>query len=245
MPRPGSQSRGFGTGSRKEESNGLAVVGINVMAMYDQRYRWRPDRAHYANDVREMATFSSELIRRGYPIFFFSTQYPDYDSIYDVLAALDSDVLDRVDLKVIVRTVESVAGLMDLLADANIVVATRLHGTLMASLSNKPVVGVCYYRKAEELLKGMGQELYGVRFKTFKAGDLMDRFDRLEANRYTEVVKISEKSRQYREALEQYQHLTVAEFRRDHRPAQSSAPMTSRSASQTFTSLRHHFDFGR
>jgi polysaccharide pyruvyl transferase WcaK-like protein len=88
------------------------------------------------------------------------------------------------------------------------VVATRFHGTVLSLLAEKPLLGICYYRKARELMIDMGQGAYAVDLDTFSVEDLWKRFKRLEANRAAEKEQIRKHNSAYRTALnEQYERL--------------------------------------
>jgi polysaccharide pyruvyl transferase WcaK-like protein len=194
----------FGDPTRSERP----TVAINVMANYDPRYWCEPNDDLYRQYVHKMAAFSSELLRRGYPIFFFSTQFPDYLSIDDVVSSLDEDVVRRIDREALVKQTHSVENLMDVLTSADIVVGARFHATLLALRAARPVLGVCYYRKAQELLREFGQEAYAVPFETFDPVDLMQRFSSLERARTSAVATISRAGERHRADLErQYHHI--------------------------------------
>jgi polysaccharide pyruvyl transferase WcaK-like protein len=187
----------------------LPTVGINPMPVYDDRYWCEPDSSRYWSYVRKMAAFTSDLFRQGYPVFLFSTQAADEATIEDVLASLDEDVKGRLDRSVIVKLSRSVDDLMKVLATADILVATRFHGILLALRSGKPVVGVCYYRKSQELLEEMGQGAYALPLD-FEVENLLRSFHSLEAVTDAEVEKIRQKSAEYREALSrQYERVVV------------------------------------
>lgn len=192
------------------------VVGINPMPMYDRRYWCVTDDSRYYDYVRKLSEFSAVLMREGYPVFFFATQPKDENVINDVLDMIPQDVKEKSSSAELIKQARSVDGLMEVLATADVVVATRFHGTLMALMAERPVLGICYYRKTRDLLKETGQEAYAVDLDSFQPDELLRRFRSLVANRLAEVEKIRAKNEDYRNALsEQYDrvlHLLLPPF---------------------------------
>lgn len=177
------------------------TVGINPMPVYDRRYWHAPDDDRYWEYVGRLASFASMLCRDGYDVFFFPTQARDESVIRDILKKLDEDVCDSADRNDIVRDAKSVSGLMDVYAEADIIVATRFHGVLLALRAERPVLGICYFRKTRDLLRDMGQEACAVDLETFTASDLYERLKTLETNRAEALVQIRERGETYRAEL--------------------------------------------
>ena len=84
----------------------------------------------------------------------------------------------------------SVGELLNVYASADIVVATRYHGTVLGLRSGRPVLGVCYYRKTQEVLAGMGQAAYAVDIDEIDQKDLWQKFQRLVIKRHEEEETI-------------------------------------------------------
>lgn len=186
-----------------KRTDGRPVVGINPMPVYDRRYWFLTDDGQYRNYVAKLATFSSNLLRRDYPIFLFPTQTLDNDVIQDVIDALDDDVREKWERYGTVKDCRTVSELMAVIASADIVVPTRFHGVLLSLQSGRPTLGVCYHPKTRELLAGMGQGEFAVDFERFSAEELWGRFCALEAVRYKAAQTIEEKGATYRAVLVQ------------------------------------------
>lgn len=194
--------------SSKKSGISRPVVGINPMAMYDSRYWYVHDDIKYKTYVRKLAWFSSVLLREGYPVFFFPTQPKDENVIRDVMAELDDGLADVMECSAQVRTARSVDEIMAILESADLVVATRFHGTLLSLLAGKPVLGICYYRKAVDLMYEVGQGDYVVELDHFDVDELLQKFRMLEKNADQEAEKIRRKNEEYQVALsEQYEHV--------------------------------------
>lgn len=181
------------------------VVGINPMPVYDKRFWDAPDDARYARYVGQLARFSSRLMRERYPIFFFATQSSDEAVIDDVLARLDGDLVTASGAPHRVRRSKTVAEVMHTIQSADIVVATRFHGTILALHAHRPVLGICYYRKTRDVLREMGQEAYAVDLDEIEDAELWRVFEALATNHHEEARKIERKGDEVRALLaEQY-----------------------------------------
>lgn len=177
------------------------TVGINPMPMYDSRYWCVADDRKYRDYVGRLAEIAAALQQGGYPLFFFATQPKDENVIHDVLDSLEMTSGGVVDREKLIRRSDSVSGIMRVFGSADLIIATRFHGTLLALLAERPVLGVCYYRKTRDLLREMGQEDYAVDLEDFTVADVLLRFKRLEDNRLAETEKIRRKNQEYCQAL--------------------------------------------
>jgi polysaccharide pyruvyl transferase WcaK-like protein len=184
-----------------QESKQLPIIGINPMPLYDSRYWCVHDDRKYNTYLNKLVQFSNRLLAEKYPIFFFATQEKDNNVINDLIPLLDKDNLEAMPLESLVLCSKSVDELMAIISSTDIVVATRFHGTVLSLLAEKPLLGICYYRKARELMIDMGQGDYAVDLDTFAVEDLWKRFKRLEANRAAEKEQIRKHNSAYRSAL--------------------------------------------
>lgn len=170
--------------------SGQSVVGINPMPVYDKRAWHVPDDARYARYVGQLARFASRLMRERYPVFFFATQPSDEDVIDDVMARLDGDIAATGGVPGRVRRSDTVAEVMQVIQTADVVVATRYHGTVLALHARRPVLGICYYRKTREVLQERGQEDYAIDVDKIEDAELWRIFEALNANRHREARTI-------------------------------------------------------
>lgn len=179
------------------------VVGINPMPVYDRRYWNVPDDARYSDYVGQLARFASRLMRERYPMFFFPTQSSDEVVIDDVISRLDEDVVTAGGVPV--RRIKTVVEVMQVVQSADLVVATRFHGTILALHACRPVLGICYYRKTREVLGDMGQGAYAVDLDKIEDAEFWRVFEALAANRNEEAQVIERKGEEAQALLaEQY-----------------------------------------
>ena len=178
------------------------------MPMFHGFYWCYPDEVKYQRYVEKLAAFSARLIREGYPVFFFGTQKDDEKAFHDVYGRLRAELAGSADRDQLFRRSHSVSELMATLVSADLVVATRFHATVLALLAERPVLAICYYRKARDLMREMDQAEYAIELEDFDIEDGWRRFRTLERNRIVEQEKIRRKNTAYREALDrQYEHV--------------------------------------
>jgi polysaccharide pyruvyl transferase WcaK-like protein len=185
---------------------GRAVVGINVMPIYDERY-W-PDRSpeKYRRYVREVATLVAALIADGCSVFLFGTHPNDTLVADDVLAALATEHGLRPDRPDLVRMSARVEELLEVIESADVIVATRFHGALLSLLCERPVLALCYYRKTRELMLAFDQDAeFAVTLEEFNGADAAGRVRRLLGRTEDLTAAMRPKNKDYRAALaEQY-----------------------------------------
>jgi polysaccharide pyruvyl transferase WcaK-like protein len=94
---------------------------------------------------------------------------------------------------------------MEVVRRADVVVATRFHGTVLALHAERAVLGVCYQLKAIQLLEEMDQKEYAFNLDDFRTEDLKRGFHRLAGNLEAQLEKIRQRHAEYQHALdEQY-----------------------------------------
>ena len=189
----------------------MPVVGINPMPVYDKRYWHAANAEKYQDYVTKLASFASILARKGYPLFFFSTQPKDELVIEDIQSRMDEAGGEGDGKNILVKANRSVEELIASLRSADIVIATRFHGILLSQLAGTPALAICKDSKQHELMKSMGQAAYALPFDSFDEKDLLHKFYRLRENREREVVRLHGKQEEFRHALDrQYERVLSA-----------------------------------
>jgi polysaccharide pyruvyl transferase WcaK-like protein len=178
------------------------TVGINVMAVYNEKYWFAPDRKKYRRYVGQMAEFAAFLACEGYPTFFFGNQPYDELAIDDVTEAMANSGVNRQHVPARAEPSNTVAELMETIRRADVVVATRFHATVLALHAQRAVLGVCYGRKGVELLEAMDQGEYAFDLDDFRTEDLKRVFQRLSGNLEAQLDKIRQRHGEYQRALD-------------------------------------------
>ena len=180
------------------------VVGTNPVPFFDGRYWPTPDPTLYDDYVHKFARFSEWLDKTGHAVLFFPTQVrADSLTIADIRRAMNGSGESPNFLRG--QKIQNLEDLVSEIARADLVIANRYHGILISLMMNKPVLGVAYHEKSRALLAQAGQGDYVLNIADFKAEDLIERFQALEANAPLIKQQIAERMAPLRKALdEQY-----------------------------------------
>jgi len=108
------------------------------------------DSGAYERYIALLAEFSRKLMQEGITPEFFPGQ------ISSDPAAIQ-DICDRLDARPTRPSIRTVGELMSFLSTADIVVASRFHGALLALLLRRPVIALSYERKVRQLMADCGQ----------------------------------------------------------------------------------------
>jgi polysaccharide pyruvyl transferase WcaK-like protein len=173
---------------------------VNPLPYFDPRFWAESDRAVYERYVDLLAAFAGRLLGRGYRVRLIPTQLrADPPVIADVVRALErlSSALpaDRLD-----PAVSSFEELLARLAEADVVVATRFHGVVLAQMLGKPTIGIAYRRSTTDLLADVGQGAYSIDAGALTLEGLWERLESLESDSGA-ARRIAERLGAYREAL--------------------------------------------
>jgi polysaccharide pyruvyl transferase WcaK-like protein len=178
------------------------VVGLNPFPHEDARYWPGGKRARYEGYLDTLAGFTEWLLARGYSVVLFPTQLrSDPRVIADLktrLAARGPGLPGRV----LERTVETVDDLVATISTLDLVVSGRFHGILLSFLLRKPVVGLSYQSKIDELMQRAGQDAYLLPAAGLDSRSLAERFEALESARARIAARLEEEAGRCRRALE-------------------------------------------
>jgi polysaccharide pyruvyl transferase WcaK-like protein len=156
------------------------VVGVNPIPYYDHRYWHVADAGRYAKYVDEFSKFADWAEGSGHALLFFPTQMRS-----DILTMADiHGGMKEPDSPSILPS-EKVESLQDLISEisrADVVVANRYHGILLALAMGKPVLGLIYQEKGRLLMAEVGQGEYVLEAKDLTAADMIERVRSMEAN---------------------------------------------------------------
>ena len=103
----------------------------------------------------------------------------------------------------------TVSELMETISKSDCVVATRFHATVLPLQLGIPVLGICYYRKAAELLTDVGLGDYYVNIDDFDGEGLLNKYNALSEHISSGSLKISEEHSRYIQSLDE-QYRTIA-----------------------------------
>jgi polysaccharide pyruvyl transferase WcaK-like protein len=179
------------------------VVGLNPFPYQDARYWPGGERARYEAYLDTLAGLGEALLARGHSVVLFPTQLrSDPRVIADLKARLAARGRPNLPGRLLERTVETVDDLVATLAPLDLVVSGRFHGILLAFLLGKPVVGLSYQSKIDELMRCAGQGAYVLSTTGLDTDTLIERVVALEGDRARISARLEDEARRCRLVLE-------------------------------------------
>jgi polysaccharide pyruvyl transferase WcaK-like protein len=155
------------------------TIAINPIPYFDSRYWAKADADTYNHHVRTITAFGTWLLEGGHRVVFFPTQLkadpPVIEDVRRIMAALPPDQRARL----LDRPVQDFESLLAVISSADVVVTGRYHGQVLALVSRRPVIGLAYNEKTEELFRDFGLEPFAVDIATADLPALQARFKQL------------------------------------------------------------------
>ena len=179
------------------------MVGINPLPFHDARY-WAEDGPDvYGRYVQTLASFAVHVIEAGHKVLLFPTQVvADPPVIKDLESLIRHSLPIPCDRSLMCPLVSTYDDLLSAIAQTDIVVASRFHGIIISLLMGRPVIGLSYNQKMDELMANMGLGDYVADIGRFDVPWLVSQVERLWANAEDVRCRIEARRSDYRSALE-------------------------------------------
>jgi polysaccharide pyruvyl transferase WcaK-like protein len=178
-------------------------VGVSPIA-YGDPERWPTERRGvFERYLRELEAFVAWLLSRGYEVVLFASSGSDRPVAAALLQAVTAAAPHGTEALRIRRASDDT--LSDLLAEldrVDLVVASRLHGVVLAHLLGKPVVAVSFDRKVATHMASMGQQPYCLDIHEVGSDALQETFGRLEHTATAERARLEGTVAECRRAVE-------------------------------------------
>lgn len=179
------------------------VVGINPLPFSDPQYWVGGSARNYEIYIREIANFALWLIQRGYAVLFFPTQLRvDPPVIEDIRIYMNKSSTLDIEKHIIDYPIHSFDDLTSAISMTDMIIATRFHGVVFSYLLNKPVLGIAYANKTNDLMEQMGQAEYALDILQFELKSLQERFISLESRKTAIKREIAQRILTHRQALD-------------------------------------------
>jgi len=196
----------------------MPLVGINPLPYFHSSWPVVDDstQGKYNEYVRLLSDFTAWLIRNGYRVAFFHSQIGDEFLDDDILLQLRSNHGITTDERIIRFTANTFQEFIRQIQQMDFIVASRFHAVLFSYLAKKPVLGVSYHKKVDDLMEAFGQSRYTLQIADAQLGDLTSRFAELEKCVTEGEWKIDEKM------LLSYRQMVKNQYDRVFAPALSA-----------------------
>jgi polysaccharide pyruvyl transferase WcaK-like protein len=142
------------------------VVGVSPMNFGHPRLWPEGEAGVYEKHVSTFGQLTVRLLEAGHEVVLFSSAI-DPEAMADAAAptrALPAELRSRLHIE----EVRTVAGLFDVLARVDLVVAARLHAVLLALVAHRPVLAVAHERKVRTLMNELGHSRYCIDISDFE-----------------------------------------------------------------------------
>ena len=203
-------------------ANGRTAIAISLIAYGKPDWWCFQDSAVHERYVQEMTQVISELLRRGYFLLIvWSSLFDDQSVISELLGRLDDESKRKLTAQMhIPATISTWKDLVATLRDADFLIASRLHSTILGFVSDTPAIAVSFDRKVDWVMEDLNQTNYLLQIRDFTSQDVIAALERLELRRDLVLHEIAS----YREQILPVfalQYDTLARFVTDRWPAAS------------------------
>jgi len=187
--------------SRDFSLSGPPVIAINPMAVHARGYWYEVNDEKYNAYVRKLSKLVQHLEGAENDFIFIANQPRDELVIRDVISAAVDSGSSRVALESRFLKSTTVEEYLQNASKADIIIATRFHGTVLALLLARPVIGLCYYKKSAELLRDFRLGNHAFDIDDFCTEDIVNSIHALTSEYEMSARNIAKHVVEYREQL--------------------------------------------
>lgn len=166
-------------------ANGRTVIAISPIAYGKPEWWCFQDRAVHDRYVQEMAQVISDLLRRGYFLLIvWSSLFDDQSIITELLGRLDDKSKQKLAGQMHVpATISTWKDLVATLRQADWLISSRLHSTILGFMSETPPIAISFDPKVDSVMQDLEQTDYLLQISDFTSKDVIDALNRLETQR--------------------------------------------------------------
>ncbi len=188
------------------------LVGVSPIAYCDPRVWPLKDERRYAAYVSRLAEMVKWLIQERHRVLFFTTDSPDIATVDDIQAVISGSVFDADAIQTLPGSTEqSPDSLLKGISDADLIIASRLHGVILSHLNTTPVLAFSFEPKVDAHMKAAGQQDYCLNIDHLELDTLIERFTALKAARQQERARLRSAALHFRHLLDlQYDRILGA-----------------------------------
>jgi len=201
-----------GSAEVRNRAGGRRIVALSPIC-YAKPGQWpRPDAACYSRYLGEVAGVLESLIQSDYFVVVVCSSLGDDESVIpDLVARLDEKTRNSLERSCYFPPATTWRDFVSILQETDFLIASRLHGTILAFVSRIPVVAISFDPKVDWVMQDLGLEEYLLHFRDFRAQDVISALQKLEGARSQVVRQIAKYRHQVLSASEssrQFDHLS-------------------------------------
>jgi polysaccharide pyruvyl transferase WcaK-like protein len=167
------------SGTRSGEAR---VAGLSPFCYCDPRVWPRKDGVVYAAYLQKLVAIVRSLTAMGWRVSLFASDECDRLAIADLWELLSREFLPGALALVEKYEVKTVDEFLEQASRVDVMVASRLHGVLLAQLAGTPVIALSYDRKVDVQMESVGHRAFCLAVDSFEHSEFQDCFGRLQAD---------------------------------------------------------------
>jgi polysaccharide pyruvyl transferase WcaK-like protein len=175
------------------ETGPVRRVGVSPIAFRDPRAWPGGDAAFFQGYVQHVANFVRGLLADGCEVSLFASDWCDWAVVDDVHAALAPAERARVTI----ADTRSVTALLEYLSGLDLVMASRLHGLLLAQRAGRPTIALSYDLKVDTLMADMQFSQFCFPIATATADDLLGAYRAIAPQLPAVQLEVERRARGY------------------------------------------------
>ena len=175
----------------RSRARGRPIIALSPIA-YGKAGGWPvQNQAVYERYKQNLVQVVAQLLSRGYFLVLVWSSVGDDDKVVsEILGCLDDESKARVAEQIYVPTITGWKGIAAVLVDADFLIASRLHSTILGFLTKTPTVAISFDPKVDWVMQDLEQTDYLLQISNFVAEDVIQALDRLSLSREQVVEQI-------------------------------------------------------
>jgi polysaccharide pyruvyl transferase WcaK-like protein len=145
------------------------TVALSPIAFLDPASWPAKDRRAYAAYVEQVVTLGRRLLEGGWNVILCTSDSPDIKTADEVYARVLSHSESRLEGRLVRADTPHLGAFLESLRVADVVIASRLHGVILAHLVGTPTIALSYDWKVDEHMRVMELERYRFPIGSFDA----------------------------------------------------------------------------
>jgi polysaccharide pyruvyl transferase WcaK-like protein len=189
---------------------GRVTIAVSPIGYLSKDWPKRDPR-YFDSYRREFIEFVAGLASQDYAVVLCTSDDMDLPILESVYSALAADQRTQVRNNVRKADTRTLDRLVKCIGSVDFVVASRLHGILLAHVVGKPVLAISYDRKVDAHMSLLGQETHVVDIHRPDAKAWLSAFGKLAQDRIRVEAKVAERCAAFRAAVVEQYDRTLSE----------------------------------
>lgn len=167
------------------------IIAISPIA-FSKPHNWpQSDIRLYRRYLDQLVAAVSILLERGYFLVLVSSSRGDDESVIpEILEHLNGPAKERIDKQVYIPRIASWRDFVNVVREADFLIASRLHSTILGFISHRPTVAISFDPKVDWVMQDLGQTEFLLHIRDFVSQDLIKAFDLLQLSRAAVTEKL-------------------------------------------------------